>query len=192
MNPVERHPFEPFLPLNAKVLFLGSFPPQSKRWSMDFYYPNFINDFWRIVGLIFFKDKERFILEGQKKFDKEAIVSFCEDRGIAMFDTATAVRRLRDNASDKFLEVVEPTDIESLVSSIPLCRALVATGQKATDVIVAAYGCDEPVVGGCAPIKIGPRDLMFYRMPSSSRAYPLSLDKKAEAYAALFSDLGMI
>lgn len=192
MNPIERHPFEPFLPSNAKVLFLGSFPPQQKRWSMDFYYPNFINDFWRIVGLIFFKDKEHFILEGQKQFDKDAIVAFCSDRGIAMFDTASSVRRLKDNASDKFLEVVEPTDIESLVSRLPLCRAIVATGQKATDVIVGTYRCDEPLVGGCVPINIGSRDLLFYRMPSSSRAYPLSLDKKAVAYSILFSDLGMI
>ena len=45
---VEYHPLRPFLPENAKVLFLGSFPPQRKRWCMDFYYPNFINDHWRI------------------------------------------------------------------------------------------------------------------------------------------------
>ena len=41
---VEYHPLVPFLPSNAKVLFLGSFPPQRKRWCMDFFYPNFIND----------------------------------------------------------------------------------------------------------------------------------------------------
>lgn len=192
MNPVERHPFEPFLPKNAKVLFLGSFPPQPKRWSMDFYYPNFINDFWRIIGLIFFKDKEHFVVPGEKRFDKEAIVSFCKEKGFAMFDTATSVRRLMDNASDKFLEVVEPTDIEALISSLPGCLAIVATGQKATDVIVSTYGCDEPVVGGKVPLNVGGRDLIFYRMPSSSRAYPLSLDKKAMAYSSLFSDLGMI
>ena len=43
---VEYHPLRPFLPERAKVLFLGSFPPQRKRWCMDFYYPNFINDHW--------------------------------------------------------------------------------------------------------------------------------------------------
>ena len=41
---VERHPLRPFLPENARVLFLGSFPPPRGRWCMDFYYPNFIND----------------------------------------------------------------------------------------------------------------------------------------------------
>ena len=34
------------------MLFLGSFPPQPKRWCMPFYYPNWLNDFWRILGLI--------------------------------------------------------------------------------------------------------------------------------------------
>ena len=52
---VEYHPLRPFLPENAKVLFLGSFPPQRKRWCMDFYYPNFINDHWRIEGQIFLR-----------------------------------------------------------------------------------------------------------------------------------------
>ena len=46
---IENHPLEPFLPTNARLLMLGSFPPQKKRWSMDFYYPNLNNDMWRIV-----------------------------------------------------------------------------------------------------------------------------------------------
>ena len=32
---IERHPLKPFLPENAKVLFLGSFPPPKKRWCME-------------------------------------------------------------------------------------------------------------------------------------------------------------
>jgi G:T/U-mismatch repair DNA glycosylase len=28
---------------------------------MDFYYPNFINDHWRIEGLIFFGNKDHFV-----------------------------------------------------------------------------------------------------------------------------------
>ena len=54
---VEYHPLRPFLPEKAKVLFLGSFPPQRKRWCMDFYYPNFINDHWRIEGQIFYGER---------------------------------------------------------------------------------------------------------------------------------------
>ena len=95
----EPHPFEPFLPANAKVLMLGSFPPQEKRWSIKFYYPNFINDMWRIIGLVFFGDKDRFVDAGARKFKLDDIRDFCTSAGIAMYDTACEVRRLKDNAS---------------------------------------------------------------------------------------------
>ena len=126
---VEYHPLKPFLPEHAKVLFLGSFPPQRKRWCMDFYYPNFINDHWRIEGQIFFGDKNYFVDLEAKRFKIDEIIAFCQERGLAFFDTSTAIRRLQDNASDKFLEVVEPTDIPALLSSILLlpsvaCRTM--------------------------------------------------------------------
>ena len=73
---VEYHPLHPFLPENAKVLFLGSFPPQRKRWCMDFYYPNFINDHWRIEGQVFFGDKNHFVDEKDKRFKINDIVAF--------------------------------------------------------------------------------------------------------------------
>ena len=102
---LEKHPLEPFLPQNARILMLGSFPPKHDRWSMEFFYPNFINDMWRIMGTIFYKDRNHFITAGgrSKKFDKEKIIEFCNDKGIALYDTATQIRRLKDNASDKFL-----------------------------------------------------------------------------------------
>ena len=187
MNETERHPFEPFLPEHARILFLGSFPPQPKRWSMPFFYPNWLNDFWRIMGLIHFRDKGHFAVPGEKRFDEARIRAFCEAQGLAMYDTACEVRRLRDNASDRFLEIVRETDLPALLDRIPDCRLLVTTGQKATDVIVERFQCPEPPVGGQVPLKIGARTLAFWRMPSTSRAYPLALDKKADAYRRLFA-----
>ena len=115
---VEQHPLKPFLPANARLLMLGSFPPQQKRWCMDFYYPNFINDMWRIVGQVFFGDRNHFVDVAAKRFRKEMIVDFLNERGIALYDTATSIRRLQDNASDKYLEVVEPTDVRGLLRQI--------------------------------------------------------------------------
>lgn len=193
MEPViERHPFEPFLPERAVVLFLGSFPPQEKRWCMPFYYPNWLNDFWRVCGLVFFGDRDHFVVAGEKRFDMERIQAFCTEKGMAMFDTATSVRRLQDNASDKFLEVVEPTDISALLDRIPFCTAIVTTGQKATDVLTERYGCAAPAVGESVDIYIKGRALRFFRMPSTSRAYPLSLEKKAAAYRGLFEALNLL
>ena len=189
---IERHPFAPFLPEGAVVLFLGSFPPQPKRWSMAFYYPNWLNDFWRVCGLAFYGDREYFAIPGEKRFDVDRIRRFCLDKGIALYDTATAVRRLRDNASDKFLEVVKPTDIPALLERIPKCRAIVTTGQKATDVLVERFACREPAVGGSVPLSVGDRCLSFYRMPSTSRAYPLALDQKTRYYSGLFQALNLL
>ena len=143
---IEKHPLEPFLPPKAKLLMLGSFPPQRKRWSMDFYYPNLNNDMWRIVGLLFFGDKEHFLNESRKAFCREQIIDFLNEKGIALFDTASSIRRLQDNASDKFLEVVQPTDIAALLRQLPECRAIVTTGQKATDTLRAQLEVEEPKV----------------------------------------------
>ena len=190
--PVEEHPLEPFLPANARLLMLGSFPPQKKRWSMDFFYPNLQNDMWRIFGLLFFGDKEHFLLPGKKAFNKEYLVEFLKEKGIALYDTATSVRRLQDNASDKYLEVVEPTDIRLLLKQLPHCKAIVTTGQKATDIIRSQIEVDEPSVGGSCPFEFEDRSLRLYRMPSSSRAYPLALEKKSAFYRLMLKELGIL
>ena len=185
--PIEKHPFEPFLPANARILFLGSFPPRPHRWCMPFYYPNWINDFWRIMGLIHFGDKEHFCMAGEKRFDEVLIREFCASVGLAFYDTACEVRRLRDNASDAFLEVVTPTDIPALLARIPLCDTLVTTGQKATEIGAERFSCPIPPVGGCIDLTIRcARPVHFWRMPSTSRAYPLPLEQKAAAYRLLF------
>ena len=189
---IEEHPLQPFLPSNAKLLMLGSFPPQRKRWSMDFFYPNLQNDMWRIFGHIFFQDKEHFLYPNKKAFNKELIVDFLNEKGIALYDTATSVRRLQDNASDKFLEVVEPTDIRLLLKQLPQCQAIVTTGQKATDTIREQIEVDEPAIGKSSTFFIEDKSYQLYRMPSSSRAYPLALEKKSSVYQLMFNELGMI
>jgi len=194
---VEYHPLLPFLPPEAKVLFLGSFPPQRKRWCMDFYYPNFQNDHWRVEGQVFYGDKNHFVDTEARCFKLDAIVAFCLEKGIAFYDTSTAVRRLRDNASDKYLEVVEPTDIPSLLRQLPLCRAIVTTGEKATDTLCATLGLAvAPSVGTSMPIpgscNAEGLQQLLYRLPSSSRAYPLAFEKKVAAYRTMFASLGIL
>ena len=189
---IERHPLEPFLPANARLLMLGSFPPQKKRWSMEFYYPNWNNDMWRIVGLLFFNDKNHFLNEASKAFDKDCIIPLLQEKGIALFDTATAIRRLQDNASDKFLEVVEPTDIKGMLRRLPECKAIVTTGEKATETLCEQFSLEKPKVGDFTEFVFDGRPMRLYRMPSSSRAYPLALEKKAAAYRIMYQDLQML
>ncbi len=188
----EQHPLAPFLPGNARLLMLGSFPPQRKRWSMEFYYPNWNNDMWRITGYLFFGDREHFVAKGQKAFCKERLVQFLQEKGIALFDTASAVRRLQDNASDKFLEVVQPTDVGALLGQLPLCRAIATTGEKATETLCTQFAIPAPGVGDYTEFVSQGRALRLYRMPSSSRAYPLALEKKAALYRIMYQDLQML
>lgn len=190
---IEEHPLEPFLPTNARVLFLGSFPPPHARWSMEFFYPNWINDFWRIMGVIHFGDKKYFEIEGEKRFDKERIVAFCQEKGIALYDTARKVCRLKDNADDKFLEIVEGTDVFVLLEQMSECGTIVTTGGKASEELQAyleSHGLkvDIPRVGECTSIQLPlmGREIEWWRMPSSSRAYPMKLEKKAQYYKRLF------
>ena len=147
---------------------------------------------WRIVGLLFFNNKDYFLNETRKAFCRERIISFHNDKGIALFDTASAIRRLQDNASDKFLEVVQPTDISRLLGQLPECKAIVTTGQKATDTLRAQFEVEEPKVGDFSEFVFDGRPVRLYRMPSSSRAYPLALDKKAAAYRTMYQDLQML
>ena len=194
---MEYHPLRPFLPEHAKVLFLGSFPPQRKRWCMDFYYPNFINDHWRIEGQIFFGDKNHFVDVQAKCFKIDEIVAFCQEKGLAFFDASTVVHRLQDNASDKFLEVVESTDIRKLLCQLPDCHAVVTTGEKATETICALLGIPAiPKVNKYVTIPdvytANGNQVLLYRLPSSSRAYPLSFDKKVEAYQQMFMQIDKV
>ena len=140
MNTIEHHPFEPFLPINAKMLMLGSFPPAEKRWTMPFYYPNYINDMWRIFGIVFLHNKEDFVA--------------------------------------------------GLLRQIPLCKALVTTGEKATKVLQQLFNITKtPKVGQFVTFTFEGRTLKLYRMPSSSRAYPMKIERKAEFYKPMLLEL---
>jgi G:T/U-mismatch repair DNA glycosylase len=191
---VETHPLKPFLPANAKLLMLGSFPPPKERWKMDFYYPNYQNDMWRIFGLIFFKDKDYFLDLPQKNFKEPLIRNFLVEKGIAIFDTAYQVIRLKGNASDKFLQIETPTNLSQLLLQIPECHNIMTTGDKATDTLMLSMPekTEKPQIGNSSQAQYLGRDLTLYRMPSSSRAYPLALDKKAEAYKNLFKEIGLL
>ena len=189
---IESHPLQPFLPPQARLLMLGSFPPPRARWCMDFFYPNRTNMMWEIFGLVFFNDASRLVDSELKTFRKEEIIHLLNERGIAIFDTATAVRRLSGNASDKDLEIVEKTDIPHLLSQIPLCHDIVCTGQKSFSVFTDDYGTSVPPMGQFVRLTIGSRTLRLWRMPSSSRAYPMKIEEKARYYRDLMQQVGCL
>ena len=192
MPDVERHPLQPFLPPNARLLMLGSFPPPRKRWCMDFFYPNRSNMMWEIFGLVFYGDSQRLVDAPIKTFRLEDIKTLLTERGIAIFDTACAVRRLSGNASDKDLEIVEKTDIPTLLAQIPLCHDIVCTGQKSFSVLTEDYGVPVPEMGTYNDFTLAGRPMRLWRMPSSSRAYPMKLEEKAAYYREMMAQIGLL
>lgn len=193
----EFHPLQPFLPANARLLMCGTFPPKRNRWSMDFYYPNFINDMWRIFGLIYFGDKDHFVDAPRKTFHKDEIVGLLQEKGIALSDTGKEVVRTKDNASDKWLRIDKPIDLAATLSELPECRAVATTGEKAAGLVAMLTSTDVPKVGefrDCVlPLADG-RMAQFrhWRMPSTSRAYPMRLEDKAAFYRKMLEATGLL
>lgn len=185
----ESHPLAPFAPPNAQVLMLGSFPPPPNRWAMNFYYPNLNNDMWRIMGLVFFDDKDYFI-DG-KRFKEEVLKDFLNKQGIAIYDTAKTVIRENNNASDKFLTIIQKSDIKGLLATLPECNHIITTGEKATEILLSDFDIKTPKVGQSVELIFNNKIVILHRLPSSSRAYPLALDKKAQFYRVVFDEIGL-
>lgn len=186
---IEQHPLKPFIPDGATVLMLGTFPPKQERWSMEFFYPNKINDMWRIFGNIFYKNSTYFISEETGTFDKQRIIQHLNAWGIALFDTASEVIRLRDNASDKYLQIVTPIDLPNILNNHPTITTIITTGEKAASTIAEITNSATPKMGTRTELLINDKVLKHYRMPSSSRAYPMSLANKSAIYAGIFSEI---
>lgn len=189
----ELHPLEFFLPENAKVLILGSFPPPRERWSMEFFYPNFINDMWRVFGLIFFSDAGYFVDFQAKKFKEEILREFLAQKGVALGDAAIEVERLKGNASDNFLKICRTVDLSDVLAKIPDCQAVVSTGGKSFETLAENFNILKKIkIGEFAEISVSGKEIQLFRMPSTSRAYPMKLEKKAEFYRAMFSQIGIL
>ena len=204
---VETHPFGPVLPPNATVMMMGTFPPTADKWAMRFHYPNFYNDMWRIYGSVFFDDVDYFRVGDEKRFDPERIRAFMFERGIASCPTVTQAIRETGNASDKNLTVVTPVDLDIILPQVPKVETLFTTGGKATEVLLNLLA--EPPAKSKYPKtnqsmdypyewqsnnnkKVNVNNLTLYRLPSTSRAYPLALDKKVAAYKDFFKKIGKL
>ena len=173
---------------------MGSFPPAAEKRAMEFHYPNFQNDMWRVYGLVFFGDAMHFQCVGEKAFDAEKIKAFLTERGIASCPTVRRAIREHDNASDAFLDVVEKVDLPAVLAEIPHCRRICTTGGKATEILLTLLETEVKAkdfkTGETISARCGDRDLLVTRLPSTSRAYPMKLEKKAEAYRKFFVEAG--
>ena len=193
---VELRPFPPFLPPRATVMMMGSFPPSAEKRAMAFHYPNFQNDMWRVYGLVFFGDAQYFQVPDEKAFDADRIKAFLMEKGIASCPTVKRAVRRHGNASDAYLDVVETVDIAAVLGDIPDCRRICTTGGKATEILLSLLDAEvkakDVKTGTTISARCGARDLLVTRLPSTSRAYPMKLEKKAAYYRAFFEEAGLL
>lgn len=191
---IETRPFPPFLPKKATVMMMGTFPPAAEKRAMKFHYPNFQNDMWRVYGLIFFNDKDHFRKGEEKAFDPEKIKAFLDQKGIASCPTVYKAIREHGNASDAFLEVVETVNLKEVLGQVPDVAHICTTGGKATEILLGLLPekVKLPKTNETINFVYNGRQLSLTRLPSTSRAYPLSLVKKAEAYENFFKSCGLI
>lgn len=191
---IETRAFPPFLPKKATVMMMGTFPPAAEKRAMEFHYPNFQNDMWRVYGLIFFNDKDHFRKGDEKAFDPERIKAFLDQKGIASCPTVYKAIRGHGNASDAFLEVVEPVNLKDILGQVPDVAHICTTGGKATEILLGLLPekVKLPKTNETINFVYDGRELSLTRLPSTSRAYPLSLVKKAEAYRDFFKNCGLI
>lgn len=207
--PIETHPFGNFFDRDTRVLMMGTMPPPRDKWCMNFHYPNFYNDMWRIMGRVFFDDSDYFRVADEKRFDAEKIKAFLRHYHIGECPSVTQVIREKGNAADEHLTVVATTDLAKVLPQVPQVNWLFTTGGKATEVLIGLINADHqnpdspsfcpdskplklPKTNQAIHVTAFGRELGIYRLPSTSRAYPLRLEDKVAAYRQFFELAGIL
>lgn len=146
------------------------------------------------MGKVYYNDKDYFVDSVNKTFFYDKVIAFIDKFKIGYFDTAQAVHRQKNNASDKFLQIITLTDINSLIVTAKKCKLIITTGEKATTTLCEDFGILKlPAIG--QPIEIPGlfnsynTQIKLCRLPSSSRAYPLAFEKKVEIYSHVLTSM---
>jgi len=123
---LEIHPFEPFIPQEATMLVLGTFPPIERCRDFKFYYPNNVgNRFWVIIEYVF-NHKFQYWKENLAVEERKALL---DKKHIAITDMVDKCVRSESNSSDKNLCEIEFRNICKLLRSRPKIRKIILTSR---------------------------------------------------------------
>lgn len=104
MEEIETHPFKAFIPENAIIIIVGSFPGKEVTHKIlseeEWFYGSKRNQLWKIISGVYLTDLKT-STEKQNLFKKH---------GIGMADIFLKVKRKEDNNMDSNLEVIEYND----------------------------------------------------------------------------------
>ena len=124
-NELLKHPFEPIIDTNSKILILGTFP-SIKSFENEFYYGHPKNQFWKILSLIF-NEKEPISIEEKKEFLKR--------HKIALWDSICECERSKGNSRDDNLKNIKPCPIDKLLKKYPNIKKIAITSKLGEKVI---------------------------------------------------------
>jgi len=125
------HPFEPFIPTNAKTLIIGTIPPprfckmpnELYDDDVNFYYGSKDNYFWPLVGEIF---QEQFEFKNNKSSINQR-KTFLEKLNIGITDIINSCIHSDNSAKDDDLKEIVQKNIKSILSKYPSIETLIYT-----------------------------------------------------------------
>jgi len=168
MNEIENHPFKPYVPKNATILIIGSFPGieqvENSNNHEEWFYSAANNLFWPILS-------ELSGTELKTRIQKE---KFLTEKGIALTDIFTSVRRkVRSNLDRHLYDFEYNKDIVQIVEKSKIDK-LFFTSKFVETHFLKAY--PQIRFGICLP------------SPSPAANIPISKSNDYKLYKDLYPD----
>ncbi len=172
------------------VLILGNFPPHKKRWDYEFYYPNKMNNFWKILAAINGKPL--------KEMKGEAAVverkRLMEKLHVGVYNIAKTILRKGLSARDSDIKITEFNDVLSIIYRHKELRKIILAGYSAKNstarkfmdyLVLNKIPFEKPVQikpGAEFKIKIKDREVQCVILNSTSTAFPIKPEKLIEQF----------
>jgi hypoxanthine-DNA glycosylase len=151
--------FPPVVDRGVRVLVLGSLPGEVSLARQQYYaYPH--NQFWRLIGHVLGRE-----LPGAY----EARLAALLQAGVGLWDVVRTATRA--GSLDASIRGHQPNPLAELVGALPRLRSVAFNGATASAIGRRALG--------------DVRGVELVSLPSSSPAYTLAFERKAEAWATL-------
>jgi len=195
------HPYQPFIPKDAKKLIIGTIPPsrfckepqQLLEEDVNFYYGSRDNYFWQIIGEIF--NKEFLYNNSQNAVDQRK--EFLTQISAGITDTINECIHLDNSASDNKLKIIRYNlDLVRLLEENPQITTLIYTSdfvKKLTYPIFKAYHTIDKSNKRNQSIKLGIRnyDVNILHSPSPQALRNMGKNgskKRVDQYREVFSN----
>lgn len=162
MEEIEVHPFKAFVPENATIIIVGTFPGKDithkKLHDDDWFYGTKRNQFWKIISGVY---NIELISKKQKQ-------SLFKHHGIGIADIFLRIKRTGNNNTDGNLQVVEYNNAAfEQILKMPSLNHIYFTSKFVEKVFLKIFPFVE--IGECLP-------------SPSPRFATMSLSKKIEIY----------